>query len=85
MAKLHNIDRIVDGYIDATHHALIVAKEEYGQATHAINSNEEGALLIAMDDVEAIDSIHGRSQEDDFSCLDGGARTQGFERQDTYA
>ena len=85
MAKLHNIDCIVDGYVDATHHALIVAKEEYGQATHAIDSNKEGALLIAMDDVEAIDPIHSRSHEDKLSCLGDGAKIRGLEKQYTYA
>ena len=85
MAKLHDIDCIVDGYVDATHHALVVAKEEDGQATHAIDGNEEGALLVAMDDIEAIDVIHSRSQEDRFSCLGDGARIQGLEKQYTYA
>ena len=63
MAELHDIDGIVDRYINATHHTLIVAKKEYGQATHTIDGNEKGALFIAMDDIETIDSIHRRSQQ----------------------
>ena len=74
MAKLHDIDRIVDGDIDTTHHALIVAKEEYSQATHAVDGDEEGALFIAMDDIETTNLIHSRSKEGGLPCWDSEQR-----------
>ena len=51
MAKLHDVDGIVDRHIDATHHALVVTKEEDGETADAVDGDEKPAPLVAVDDI----------------------------------
>lgn len=58
MTELHDVDRIVDGNVDASHHTLIIAKEEYGKTSYAIDRDQEPALLVAVNDIVFGDTIH---------------------------
>ena len=58
MAQLHDVDCIVDGDVDTTHHALIITEEEDRQAPYAIYCNEERFLLVAMHHVEPRYLVH---------------------------
>ena len=51
VAKTHDVD-IASGGIDAPHHSLIIAKEEDGKRSDAIDGDQEGSLLKAVDKVE---------------------------------
>ena len=58
MTELHDVDGVIDGHADATHHTLVIAEEEDGQATQAINSDEQRALLVVVDHIKLRDAIH---------------------------
>ena len=58
MTKFHGILIVIFGVINATHHTLIISKEENGQGSHAIDSNEEATLLELVDHVGPRNHIH---------------------------
>ena len=58
MTKFHCILVVILGVINATHHTLIIPKEENRQSSHAIDSNEEATLLKLVDDVGPRNHIH---------------------------
>ncbi len=39
MAELHYVDHIVDRHIDTYHHALVIAEEKDGKASHAVDGD----------------------------------------------
>ena len=58
VTKLHDIDGVVDGDIHASHHPLVVAEEENGEAANAIDGDEKATLLEVMHHIEARDLVH---------------------------
>ena len=68
-SEFHDFDGIIDGHINTAHHTLVVTEEEDSQAAHAIDGDEQGLLLIAMDDIEPGDLVHGRSISDGVARL----------------
>ena len=82
MAEFHDVDSIIDGNIDTTHHALVIAKEEDGEAAHAIYGNKEGTLLKAVDYIESRDLVHDPQRKGHSNrrecCTPSKATTIGF-------
>lgn len=59
MTKFHGILIVIFGVVNTTHHTLVITKEENGQGSHAIDSNEKAALLELVNDVGPWNHIHG--------------------------
>jgi len=52
---------VFDGGVDTSHHPLIVTKEEDGQGGNTVDGDEEVAFPQAVNDIEAVDLLHGES------------------------
>ena len=49
---------VVDSVVDASHHALIITKEEDGQGRHAVDRYEKITFPQTVDDIEPVDVLH---------------------------
>ena len=65
MTETHEDDK-KSGGIYSSHYPLIVAKEKDGKCSDAVDGDEEGSFLKAMDNVEAWDTFHGISDESEW-------------------
>lgn len=48
MPEMHGPVVVVLGVVDTTHHALVVAEEEYGEASQGINKMEEAVGVVVV-------------------------------------
>ena len=53
---MHSRIIVVLGIVDAAHHALVIAEEEYGETSDAIDSDKESVLLQVMYDIVSRDA-----------------------------
>lgn len=51
VAEFHNVVVVIFGIVDPAHHSLVITKKEDGQASNAIDSNQQATLLQLMDHV----------------------------------
>ena len=58
MTEFHGILIVVLGVVNTTHHTLVITKEENGQGSHAIDSDEKATLLELVNDVGSRNHIH---------------------------
>jgi len=56
--ELHGILVVVDGVVDTAHHTLIITEEENGQASDAVDGDEELPLLQFVHHVPSWNDIH---------------------------
>lgn len=57
MSKVHSCIIVVLGIVDAAHHPLVIAKEEYRETSDAVDSDKKSALLQVMYDIVSGDAI----------------------------
>ena len=48
MPEMHGHIVVVLGVVDTAHHALVVAEEEYGEASEGIDEMEEAVGVVVM-------------------------------------
>ena len=48
MAKAHDLD-VASGGVYSPHHTVIIAEEENGECSNAVDGDQEGSLLKAVD------------------------------------
>ena len=48
MPEMHGPVVVVLGVVDAAHHALVVAEEEYGEAGEGIDKMEEAVSVVVV-------------------------------------
>lgn len=58
MAEFHCVLVVVFGIVDSAHHSLVIAKEEDGQASDAVDGNQQAPLFQLMDHVAPRNKIH---------------------------
>ena len=57
-AEFHSILIVINGIVDATHHTLIISKEEDGQASHTVDGYEKATLFIPVHHIPLRDLVH---------------------------
>ncbi len=48
MPEMHGLVVVVLGVVDTAHHALVVAEEEYGEASEGIDKMEEAVGVVVV-------------------------------------
>ena len=67
MTKLHGLLIVIHCTVDATHHTLVIAEEEDGETSNAVDSNEKATLLEFVDHIGPGNDIHGGNYSE---CLE---------------
>jgi len=56
VSEMHSCIIVVLGIVDAAHHTLVIAEEEYGETSDAIDGDKESALLQVVYDIVSGDA-----------------------------
>ena len=71
VSETHSRIIVVFGIVDATHHTLVIAEEEYGETSDAIDSDKESALLQVVYDIVSGDANCAGPNEFRLALLSG--------------
>ena len=71
MTELHSRLIIIHCTVNATHHTLVIAEEEDGETSNAVDSNEKATLFEFVDHIGPGNDIHGGDYPECLeSCID---------------